>query len=287
MEILILGLTRGAVYALVAVGFVLVFSVGGILNLAHGTLFMLGAYFTYIYFNFVFGQAGVLALLAAIVCAIASVVVIAMFLFFVLFKRKIDSISYVMVISLAFALFIEQLTKVYFGVTSTGVPPLIRGSVDILGVRVLYKELLLLPVSLAALALLQLFLSRSSMGRAIQAVAQCRDGAVLIGIKPDRVLAITIAISAALAALAGTLVSSLVTVAPTVWGYWLIKAFAIAIVGGLGSLPGAIIAAFLLSFVEIATTFTLTDQYGELVALLIIVLILLFRPSGLMGTRQA
>src|SRR5690606_3651204 len=154
-------------------------------------------------------------------------------------------------------------------------PPLIRGSVDILGVRVLYKELLLLPVSLVALTLLQLFLSRSSMGRAIQAVAQCRDGAVLIGIKPDRVLAITIAISAALAALAGTLVSSLVAVAPAVWGYWLIKAFAIAIVGGLGSLPGAIIAAFLLSFVEIATTFTLTDQYGELVALIIIVLILL------------
>lgn len=287
MEILILGLTRGSVYALVAVGFVLVFSVGGILNLAHGTLFMLGAYFTYIYFNFVFGGAGALALPAAILCAVASVVVVAMLLFFVLFRRKIDSISYIMVISLAFALFIEQLTKVFFGVTSTGVPPLVRGSVDILGVRVLYKELLLLPVSLIALAALQLFLSRSSTGRAIKAVAQCRDGAVLIGIKPDRVLALTIAISAALAALAGTLVSSLVTVAPTVWGYWLIKAFAIAIVGGLGSLPGAIMAAFLLSFVEIATTFTLTDQYGELVALIIIVLILLFRPSGLMGARQA
>jgi branched-chain amino acid transport system permease protein len=287
MEILILGLTRGSVYALVAVGFVLVFSVGGILNLAHGTLFMLGAYFTYIYLNFVFAQAGVLALPAAILCAIASVVVVAMLLFFVLFRRKIDSISYIMVISLAFALFIEQLTKVFFGVTSTGVPPLVRGSVDILGVRVLYKELLLLPVSLIALAALELFLSRSRTGRAIKAVAQCRDGAVLIGIKPDRVLALTIAISAALAALAGTLVSSLVTVAPTVWGYWLIKAFAIAIVGGLGSLPGAILAAFLLSFVEIATTFTLTDQYGELVALIIIVLILLFRPSGLMGARQA
>jgi branched-chain amino acid transport system permease protein len=287
MEILILGLTRGSVYALVAVGFVLVFSVGGILNLAHGTLFMLGAYFTYIYLNFVFAHAGVLALPAAILCAIASVVVVAMLLFFVLFRRKIDSISYIMVISLAFALFIEQLTKVFFGVTSTGVPPLVRGSVDILGVRVLYKELLLLPVSLIALAALELFLSRSRTGRAIKAVAQCRDGAVLIGIKPDRVLALTIAISAALAALAGTLVSSLVTVAPTVWGYWLIKAFAIAIVGGLGSLPGAILAAFLLSFVEIATTFTLTDQYGELVALIIIVLILLFRPSGLMGARQA
>lgn len=286
MEILIFGLTRGSVYALVAVGFVLAFSVGGILNLAHGTLFMLAAYFTYIYFNFVFAQAGLFALLASIACAILSAVGVAMFLFFVLFRRKIDSISYIMVISLAFALFVEQLAKVFFGVTSTSVPPLIAGSMDVFGVFVPYRELLLLPVSLAALFALQFFLSKTNTGRAIKAVAQCREGAVLVGIRPDRVLAISIAISAALAALAGTLVSSLVTVTPTVWGYWLVKAFTIAIVGGLGSLPGAIIAAFLLSFVEIATTFTLTDQYAELVALVIIALILVFRPSGLMGTRQ-
>jgi len=286
MEILILGLSRGSVYALVAVGFVLVFSVGGILNLAHGTLFMLGAYFTYIYFNFLFGQGGTLALLASYVCAIVSVSLVALILFFALFRRKIDSISYVMVVSLAFALFVEQFMKVYFGVTSTGVPSLVRGSVDIFGVRVLNKEVLLLPISILALVALHMFLRHSSAGQSIKAVAQSREGAVLVGIKPDRVLAMTIAIAAALAALAGTLISSLVTVTPTVWSYWLIKAFAIAIVGGLGSLPGAVVAAFLLSFVEIATTFTLTDQYGELVALVIIVAILLLRPSGLMSSRQ-
>lgn len=235
---------------------------------------------------FVFGQEGLYAVLASIICAIASVVLVALVLFFVLFQRKINSISYIMVISLAFALFVEEITKVYFGVTSTSVPPIIRGSAEFWGVIIPYKELLLLPVSLVALVALELFLSRTNMGRAIKAVAQCREGAVLIGIRPDRVLAISIAISAALAALAGTLVSSLVTVTPTVWGYWLVKAFTIAIVGGLGSLPGAIIAAFLLSFVEIITTFTLTDQYGELIALIIIALILVFRPSGLMGIRR-
>lgn len=286
MEILILGLTRGSVYALVAVGFVLAFSVGGILNLAHGTLFMLGAYFTYIYFNYLFAAAGTLALVSAIMLAIISVIVVAMFLFFVLFRRKMESLSFVMVISLAFALFVEQLTKVFFGVTSTSVPPLIRGSIDIFGVIIPYKELILLPVSLTALLGLEWFLTRTKLGAAIRAVAQCRDGAVLVGIRPDRVLAISIAISAALAALAGTLVSSLVTVTPTIWSYWLVKAFTIAIVGGLGSIPGAVIAAFLLSFIEIATTFALTDQYGELIALVIIAIILVFRPSGLMASRQ-
>lgn len=284
MEILILGLTRGSAYALVAVGFVLAFSVGGILNLAHGTLFMLGAYFAYVYFNFVFGHAN---LLAAVACAIISVVIVAFFLFFLLFRRKIDSISYVMVISLAFALFIEELMKVFFGVTSTSVPPLVKGSLTVFGVLIPYQELLLLPVTLAALLSLRVFLGHSRMGRAIKAVAQCRDGAVLVGIKPDRVLALSIAISAALAALAGTMVSSLVTVSPSIWGYWLIKAFTIAIVGGLGSLSGAIVAAFLLSFIEVFATFALTDQYGELIALLIIVLILVFRPAGLMGVRKS
>src|SRR5690625_2626018 len=155
MEILIFGLTRGAVYALVAVGFVLAFSVGGILNLAHGTLFMLGAYFTYIYFNYLFISAGFFSLLFSIILAIISVVAISMFIYFVLFRRKIESLSYVMVISLAFALFVEQIMQVYFGVTSTSVPPLIRGSTKIFDVTVPYKELLILPLAIFALIILE------------------------------------------------------------------------------------------------------------------------------------
>jgi len=286
MEILIFGITRGAVYALVAVGFVLVFSVGGILNLAHGTLFMLGAYFTYIFYNYVFAAAGTPALLASIALSIAAVSSVALILYLVIFRRNIGSTSYVMVISLATALFVEQVMKLMFGVTSTGVPALVRGSQDIFGVRVLTVELLILPISLATLAALWGFLRATKTGRAIEAVAQNRDGAILVGINPDAVLAVSMAISGALAGLSGTLVSSLLTVTPSVWAFWLIKAFAIAILGGLGSLAGAVVAAFLLSFMEIATTFLLTDQYADLVALLVIVLILVLKPSGIMGTRS-
>jgi branched-chain amino acid transport system permease protein len=218
--------------------------------------------------------------------AIASVCLVALFLYFVILRRRINSISYVMVMSLAVALFVEQVTKLYFGVTSTGVPPLLRGSYDVLGVRVLLKELLLLPVSFVTLGALWAFLRWARTGKAIEAAAQSREGAILVGINPDHVLALTITISAALAGLAGTLVSPLVTVVPSVWIYWLVKAFAIAIVGGLGSLPGAVIAAFLLSFVEIATTFAVSDQFADLVALVIIVAILVIKPSGIMGTRR-
>ena len=285
MEILILGLARGSVYALVAVGFVLVFSVGGILNLAHGTLFMLGAYFAYIYLNYVFVDTGTAALLSSIALSVVTVAVLALLLYLVVFRRNIQSISYVMVISLAFALFVEQVMKLAFGVTSTGVPALVRGSQEIFGVRVLTVELLLLPISVAVLAMLWAFLHKTRIGRAIAAVAQNRDGAILVGIDPGVALAVCIAISGALAALSGTLVSSLLTVTPTIWAFWLVKAFAIAILGGLGSLAGAVIASFLLSFMEIATTFMLTDQYAELVALVLIVAILVLKPSGIMGRR--
>lgn len=286
MEILILTLTRGAVYALVAVGFVLVFSVGGILNLAHGTLFMLAAYFTYIFYVFLFGSAGTLALLGAIGLAIAAVCIFALILYFAVFGRKIESPSYVMVISLAIALFTEQILSLKFGVTSTGVPSLLQGSTSLLGVRVLWTELLILPVAAVTLVSLWTFLRYTKAGKAIEAVAQNRDGAVLIGIKTTSVLALTMGISAGLAALSGILISSLVTVVPSIWSYWLIKSFAIAILGGLGSLPGAVLAAFLLSFFEVVTTFAISAHFADLITLSVIVVALVFKPSGLMGTRR-
>lgn len=286
MEILILGITRGALYALVAVGFVLVFSVGGILNLAHGTLFMLGAYFTYIFYSTVFSGFGNAAPFISMVCGVGVTSLVSLAIYYFVFRRRIESVSYVMVISLAVALFVGEIMALLYGVTGTAVPPLVRGSQLLLGVRVLNQELLIVPVSLVALGSLWAFLRWARMGRAIEAVAQNRQGAILVGINTNVILAATIAISGALAAIAGTLVSSLITVVPSMWSYWLIKAFAIAIVGGLGSIPGAILAAFLLSFAEVATIYVASQQYADLMALAVIILILIFKPSGLLGVRR-
>lgn len=286
LDILMFSLTRGAVYALVAVGFVLIFSVGGILNLAHGTFFMLGAYFTYIYYAEVIGEPNLMALLLSMTLAIVTVALFAVLIYRYLYQRRIESISYVMVISLAIALLVSEVMSLLYGVTGTSVPPIIRGSQIVLGTRVLNQELLILPICAFVLVGLLVFLHYTKIGKAITAVAQNQEGARLVGINSAYILGLTIFISAALAALAGTLVSSLYTVVPDMWVFWLIKAFAIAIVGGLGSIYGAIIAAFLLSFAEVVT-FTLTsEQYADLVALGIIVAILVFKPSGLMGTRR-
>ena len=283
LEIALFTLSRGAIYALVAVGFVLVFSVGGVLNLAHGTLFMLGGYLTYLFYGPLFGGRW---LLPAIVLAVLSTCALAALLHAVLLRRRLQSGSYVMVMSLAVALFVEQCLRAGFGTTSTSVPGLVTGSQTLMGVRLLKLEMLLFPLALALLAGLWLFLGHTAQGRSVIAVAQNRQGALLVGMDASMVVGGTVVLSAGLAALAGALVAPTITLVPNIWAYWLVKAFAIAILGGLGSLPGAVAAAFVLSFAEVLTTFALSDQFADLVALLVIVLVLILRPPGLFAARS-
>ncbi|WP_022729344.1 branched-chain amino acid ABC transporter permease [Fodinicurvata sediminis] len=286
MDILVFGATRGSVYALVAVGFVLVFSVGGILNLAHGALFMLGAYFTFIIFSQLFSEAGTFSLIISMILATACVSIFSLFVYRFIYLRAINSISYIMVISLAISLFVSEIMALLYGVTGTSVSPIIGGNQNLLGARILNQELIILAVSFVVLSALWYFLHSTRWGKAITAVAQNSEGARLIGIDSKTILAITIVLSAALAGLAGTLVSSLITVVPGMWEFWLVKAFAIAIVGGLGSIPGAIVASFVVSFAEVIAFSLSNEQYSDLVALIIIVTILVFRPQGIMGTRK-
>lgn len=284
LEIAIYALSRGALYALVAVGFVLVFSVGGVLNLAHGTLFMLGGYLTCLAYVHLLGGRW---LGLAILLAVAGVCLLAVLLHRVLLKRRAHSVSYVMVMTLSVALFVEEALRVALGSTAMAVPSLLPGSEHWLGVRLLRLELWLVPLPLALLGALAALLRYTRWGRAVIAVAQNREGAALVGIDAAAVLTGTLVLSAGLAALAGALVAPLIALVPSIWAYWLVKAFAVAILGGLGSLSGAVLAAFVLSFAEVLTTFLFSDAYAELVALLALVSALMLRPAGLLSRRSA
>ena len=285
MDIVILGIVRGSLYALIAVGFVLVFSVGGILNLAHGTFYMLGAYFTYIFYAQLFGQTGQTGLVVSMLLAVGAVALVAVLIHLVLLRRHIRSEGYVMVMSLAVALFASEVMALRYGVSATVVPTLLSGNVEILGTKVISQQLLLLPVTGAILGGLWVFLRFTRLGRSINATAQNPLGAVLMGVDTGKVLVFVIGVSAALAAVAGALISSVSTVVPYMWVFPLIKAFAIAILGGLGSLPGAIIASFIVGYAEVATAFLVSEQFAEMVSLFVIILVLLLRPAGLMGFR--
>lgn len=287
MDILVIGMVRGALYSLLAVGFVLIFSVGGILNLAHGTFYMLGAYFTFIFYSLVFrsGQSG--TLISSLILAVISVAVFACLVYQVLLRKKIESLVYTMVMTLALALFVSEIMSLLFGVSGTSVPSLIEGSLSISGVKVIQHQLIILPITGLILPALWLFLKKTKMGQSIDAVSQHRTGALLMGVNVEKATLVTSGLSAGLAALAGALIAPVSSVVPEMWLFPLIKAFAIAILGGMGSLTGSIIASFVLGYAEVLTSFLIDEQLTEMVSLVVIVFVLLFKPSGIMGYKSA
>jgi branched-chain amino acid transport system permease protein len=287
MDILVIGMVRGALYSLLAVGFVLIFSVGGILNLAHGTFYMLGAYFTFIFYSLVFrsGQSG--TLISSLILAVISVSVFACLVYQVLLRKKIESLVYTMVMTLALALFVSEIMSLLFGVSGTSVPSLVEGSLSISGVKVIQHQLIILPITGLILPALWLFLKKTKMGQSIDAVSQHRTGALLMGVNVEKATLVTSGLSAGLAALAGALIAPISSVVPEMWLFPLIKAFAIAILGGMGSLTGSIIASFVLGYAEVLTSFLIDEQLTEMVSLVVIVFVLLFKPSGIMGYKAA
>lgn len=285
MQILILGAIRGSLYALIAVGYVLIYSVGGILNLAHGTFYMLGAYMTYIYYSLLFGEGGKLILMSSSLLSVLSVGIFACIVYYILLRPRINSLTYVMVITLAVALFVSEIAAMFFGVTGTSVPSLVEGNLSIAGTRVIAQQFILCPISLVVLTCIWYFLKRTKMGQGIDAVAQEKVGAILMGVNVGRANLIISALSACLAALAGTLIAPVSSVVPNMWVFPLIKAFAIAILGGIGSLLGSVIASFILGYAEVLSSFLISDKWTEMVSLVIIVVVLLFRPYGIMGYK--
>jgi branched-chain amino acid transport system permease protein len=285
MDILIIGMVRGALYSLIAAGFVLIFSVGGILNLAHGTYYMLGAYFTFIFYQKVLHSGGGGILISSMALAVATVLAVACGVYYLLLRRKIDSLIYTMVMTLALALFVGEIMSLLFGVSGTSVPSLIEGHLSISGVKIINQQLLILPITALILPGLWIFLKRTRMGQSIDAVSQHRTGALLMGVDVDKATLVTSGLSAGLAALAGALIAPVSSVVPEMWLFPLIKAFAIAILGGMGSLPGSIIASFVLGYAEIFTSFLIEEQLTEMISLAVIVLVLIFKPSGIMGYK--
>jgi len=292
MEILIISLVRGSLYSLISVGFVLIFSVGRILNLSHGVFYMMGAYFTYIFYKYFLGGGGKVSVLFAMLLAIFAVVLLGLFIYLFIFRRHIKksktmamSISSIMVMALCINLFSSEAMSLLFGITAAMVPPLIEGSTDIWGVRCINQELLLIPLTAIILFGLWAFLRHNRLGRSIYAVAQNKYAATLMGVNAEMSIVVTVILSAVLAALAGTLISSVHSVVPYMWVFPLIKSFCIAIAGGLGSLLGAVIVSFILGFSEVATALILSEHYADFVALFMLGIILIVKPEGLKGEK--
>lgn len=278
--ILINGLIKGGVYALLAVGFSLIFGVARMINLAHTCFYMLAAYGIYTFAHLV----GLNPVLSIIISLIATTVIgLATYKLFI--DRIREHHVTVMLITLALAMVFQECMILAFSSEYLMAPSFISGYWIILGVKVLYQHLLIFGVVIIVLFGVWALLARTRLGIAIRATAQDPEIAGLMGINVTRILLVTMGIAATLAAVAGIVVAPTMVLEPRMWTHPLIMVMAIVVLGGLGSVKGSFIGAFILGFVEVSVVF-LWPEYGFLkgsIALLVMVIILLVRPEGLFG----
>ena len=279
-DIFVTGLVNGGVYALLALGFSLIFGVARIVNIAHTAFYMLAAYMVYTFLNI----AG-LPLLVSIVLAVALVTAFSLVCYKLVIEPVREYEAAVLIATIALALVFQESILLIFGGHFLGSPTLIPGQMDLLGVRVSYQQLLTLLIVLLVLIGTWFLLNRTRLGLAIRATANDLEVANLMGMNVGRVAMYTVGISVALAATAGVVVAPLFVVDPLMWLAPLVTILAIVVLGGLGSLKGSLIGAFVIAYVEAITVFTVPagSFLKGAVALSIMVLVLLIRPEGLYG----
>ena len=282
LEILLYGAVTSAIYAMLAVGFTLVFGVARMLNLAHGSFYALGAYFAYLYV-----ARFALPLWLAAVLAVATVAVFGVAVERVLVRPLRRSALAVLMITLAVSLLVEQLLFLTFGSEYRNVPSFVREKIVVGGVDISGQRLLALGAGIVLLTALWLFIQHTRLGAAILAISQDAEAAQYMGIHANRVFTTVMGLSAALAAAAGVLVAPFLTVQPGMGLLPMVKAFAIVILGGLGSIPGSLLAAVLLGYCETVVAYSVSTSLTELVSLLAVLLTLILRPAGLFGKRAA
>ncbi|CAN1524573.1 branched-chain amino acid ABC transporter permease [Limnohabitans sp. B9-3] len=282
LEILIFGAVTSAIYAMLAVGFTLIFGVARILNLAHGSFYALGAYGAYV-LTTVFK----VPLIVATPLVVLGVALFGMLVERVLIRPMRKSQLAVLMISLAVSLVVEQALFLIFGSEYRNVPSFIDQKYVIGGVDVAGQRLLTLLVAVVSIGGLYMFIQKTRLGSAILAISQDPEAAQYMGIPSDRIFGVVMAMSAGLAALAGIMAGPFLSVQPSMHLLPIVKAFAIVVVGGLGSIPGSIVAALMLGYAETLVAYGISTSWTEIVSVAATLLMLVLRPAGFFGKRAA
>ncbi len=275
------GLTMGAVYALVALGLTLIYGVLHIINFAHGSLLMVGLYGAF--FLHRFGVDPYLALLVMVPALFALGYVLQ---WSVIGRASHGSDQNVLLVTLGASIVIENLALYFFSAdTQTIDTPYAIAMVDIGVALVSLPRLIALGASLALAAILWLLIARTDLGRAIRAVAKERQGARLVGIDVDHIFAMSFGIGTACLGAAACLLLPMFYVSPHIGHVFVLVAFTVVVLGGMGSFSGALIGGLLIGVTESLCGLLLGESLGQIGIFLIFIATLLFRPSGLFGSR--
>ncbi|SOY58742.1 high-affinity branched-chain amino acid transport protein, livHM family [Cupriavidus taiwanensis] len=277
------GLTLGGVYSLVALGLTLVYGILHVPNFAHGAFYMAGAYVSY-YLMTALGVNYWLAMLgAALVVAVLSMLADRL----VFHPLRNSPELHDMIAAIGILLFLEAGAQALWGADFHRMPTPYGQIVDVFGLTAPLQRLLIIGAAFALMVLLHLFLTRTMTGATIMAMAQNREGAALVGIDATRVTLLVFAISGALAAIAATLYAPINLVYPSMGNLVITKAFVIIILGGMGSIPGAIVGGLIIGMAESFGGFYVSTDYKDIIAFVLLVVILSIRPQGLFAGKAA
>jgi branched-chain amino acid transport system permease protein len=282
MNILIFGLVNSVILALVASGFALVYGVSRLANFAHGALYILVGFATWLFLN----RLGI-NYIGSIFLSIIIVAIIGGALYRLFLIRVKGMPASEIIASLAIGIGIMELFR-WRGFISEAymLPPFVSGSVSIAGVVIDWQRLIIIGVGLAMMLSLWLFTHYTKVGLSLRAIAQDRYASMMSGIEPDRTAVIALAVGSALAGVAAVVILPLGNITVETGYMVLINAIAVCIIGGLGSWAGFFSGAFLLGFAQILTTAFIGPQWQMVVVLLFIILTLIIKPSGLHGRQK-
>ena len=281
---LINGLSAGGTYAIIALGYTMVYGIAKMLNFAHGDVIMAGGYVMFI----------TLTLLGYPIAAIALAVVFCVVLGIVIERfayRPLRGASplAVLITAIGVSSFLQSIAQIVFGSdTKMPVKLQISGAVSIGTFSVAYSTIITLAVTIVVMTALTLFVNKSKTGRAMIAVSEDRDAALLMGINTNAIITITFAIGSALAAIAGYLMLCKAPSLSTTFGAMPgIKAFTAAVIGGIGSIPGAMVGGILLGVIEsLSYSILALAPYTDAVEFAILIIVLLVKPSGILGKMR-
>ena len=284
IQIVASGLTLGAMYAISTVGLSLVYGSLNMLNMAHGAILTIGGYSAYAVSQ-QWGLSPALGFAAALaVGACVGLLIFVSTALPLLNARNFETNIFIATIGVGAVL--ENVVLKLFGPYAKPQPLNIPGGFRLGAVLIPFQNLAILGLAILLMALVAFLLRRSRVGRAIRATAQNRDAARLMGVNVLRVYAQVLALSGALAALSGVMISSLATLSPTMGGDPMLKAFIICVVAGLGDTYGAVAAAIVIGLLEAATQYVLGVRFGFALLLVLVIAVLIWRPAGFFGKSR-
>jgi len=296
LQQLINGLTLGAVYGLIAIGYTMVYGIIGMINFAHGEIFMIGSFISLISFLILSSVGAFSAVFAILIVLLVTMIFTAVFGWSVeriAYRPLRDSFKLAPLISaIGMSIFLQSFIQVFQGARPKPLQPIMHGGIKLLEhngftVQISYLQIIIIILTVVLMVGFTAVIQQTPLGRSQRACEQDRTMAALLGVNVDRTISLTFVMGAALAAVAGLMFTLYYGVIDFFIGFLAgVKAFTAAVLGGIGSLPGAMLGGVLIGLIEAFWSAYFSIAYKDVAVFMVLVLVLIFRPTGLLGRPE-